>query len=85
MSNVTFACTGCGKKYSIESDDYETFTESDERPMGTSTEYWTEIDMTCSSCGNEMNIVLNDTEYPVGYFQGISVNSSSGVDGVCVG
>lgn len=84
MTKVTFVCSECDKESSVESSDYETETESDVGSMGVRTEYWTEIDTECS-CGNQIEIMLNDTEYPVGDFQGESVHSSSGVYGVCLG
>ncbi|MEQ4627613.1 hypothetical protein [Providencia manganoxydans] len=84
MSKVTFVCSECEKESSVESNDYETETEVDEGGMGTRVEYWTEIETECE-CGNEIEIMLNDTEYPEGNFEGETVHSFSGVDSVTIG
>ena len=85
MSKVTFECSECGELASVESSDYECETESDIGGMGAKVEYWTEIETTCSGCGNQIEIMLNDTEYPEDCFSGDSVHSSSGVTQVQIG
>lgn len=82
MCNVTFVCSLCGELTSVESNDYE--TEYDASSMGTKVEYWTEIETSCS-CGNQVEIMINDTEYSEGCFAGDSVYSSSGVVQVQIG
>jgi DNA replicative helicase MCM subunit Mcm2 (Cdc46/Mcm family) len=86
MSKITFTCSECQAKGEVESNDFETQTESDEAGMGTQTEYWTEIETECQNgeCGNSIEITLHQTEYPQGDFQELTVNTSSGAENISI-
>lgn len=86
MSKITYTCSKCKAPGEVDSNDYETEEEKFEEGMGTKTEYWTEIETQCdnSECGNSITIMLNETEYPEGNFEGITVNSSSGADNIVI-
>lgn len=84
MSTVTFVCDACGTENSVESDDYDTWSEGDEGSMGPKVEHWTEIETTCSECGAEISITLNQTEYPIGNFEDVEVSSSEGASNIVI-
>lgn len=86
MSKVTYTCSECQSIGEVESNDFETETESDEGGMGTQTEYWTEIETQCENeeCNNSITIMINQTEYPEGDFQEPTVHSVSGAEDVTI-
>ncbi|WP_353614063.1 hypothetical protein [Mangrovibacter phragmitis] len=86
MSKITFTCSVCKTPGEVDLDDYETQEESYEDNMGKRTEYWTEIETQCENdkCGNSITIMINETEYPEGNFEGAEVNTSSGAVNVII-
>lgn len=52
----------------MESDMDFDCVDSDEREMGTESEYEGVLDTKCDECGNEISLKINIWEYPVGAF-----------------
>lgn len=86
MSKITFICSECQTSGEVESNDFESYSESEEGGMGTKTEHWTQIETQCQNgeCGNSIEILINQTEYPEGDFQESEVNSSSGAEDITI-
>ena len=70
---ATFCCGQCGKSYSLTENDFDFQAESgSERGMGEETQYASEHEQVCESCGKEIYVKFEVWEYPVGI-----VNSST--------
>lgn len=86
MSTVSFVCTKCGKDHEVESSDFGTEQECNEGGMGERVEHSTTIEFSCTNaeCDNQIVIEINETEYPVGHFEGAEVISSSGAEDIYI-
>lgn len=60
-------CKKCNKLHDISPEDFdEPETTSDERSMGYETQYTWEYEFNCDKCNNELKIIIEGYEYPVG-------------------
>lgn len=69
-------CKKCGKLHNINPDDFnEPETTSDERSMGYETQYTWEYEFACDKCDNELKLIIEGYEYPVGFLNYQEFNS----------
>jgi len=79
---ANFCCSQCGKTYSLGKNDFDFQAESgSERRMGEETQYASEYEQTCESCGQEICIKFEVWEYPVGILND-STHSETGASNV---
>ncbi len=64
---VKFKCSRCGEQYALTSDEFDIEPVGEtERQMGAEIEYLAEVDLTCDSCQQEINLRIDVWEYPSG-------------------
>lgn len=61
-------CKKCGKIHDIDPEDFNSpKTTSDERSMGYEIQYTWEYEFICDKCENELKVIIEGYEYPVGF------------------
>jgi predicted RNA-binding Zn-ribbon protein involved in translation (DUF1610 family) len=77
-----FSCSKCGTEYSLKNEDFDFQAESgSERNMGVETQYVSDYEQSCDSCGQEIKITFEVWEYPVGVIN-YTTYTASGVSNV---
>lgn len=66
-ADARYACSKCGKNYSVTEDELEFSPESgSERGMGMETQYCAEHEHSCDKCGNNIRLEFEAWVYPEG-------------------
>lgn len=66
INDLVIQCEKCGEIHIIDRNSLEIYTYTDERSMGTATEYDFVGESVCYNCGNRMCYTVKGYEYPVG-------------------
>jgi len=81
MDDLLIKCNECGKEMKICRDDFDFEScsyDHGDNGMGDEIEYYCNENISCSECGNEINIKISGYEYPVGAFNNETCEISGG-------